>query len=173
MIGSWPAFDVKIARHIAASDGTVKHISEITNMSATNRRRVQENLSVKHAMISELEETARFPVQMLPSRQNNLNFLGRKAELEKINKALDWKNPENNAVRAYVIYGRRGVGKTELALEYSYSNPAGFDAIFWVECETNFMLRQSFTDMAKAVNLPTADRCGMRQPYRISSGDYN
>jgi hypothetical protein len=58
------------------------------------------------------------------------------------------------------IYGRRGVGKTDIALQYAYTNPAGFDAIFWIACETSITLRQSFTDMAVALNLPGADRNG-------------
>jgi hypothetical protein len=58
------------------------------------------------------------------------------------------------------IYGRRGVGKTDIALEYAYANVAGFEAIFWIQCETSITLRQSFTDMACALNLPGADRNG-------------
>jgi hypothetical protein len=58
------------------------------------------------------------------------------------------------------IYGRRGVGKTDIALQYAYTNPAGFEAIFWIQCETSITLRQSFTDMAVALNLPGADRNG-------------
>ena len=81
----------------------------------------------------------------------------------KINNALDWHNPNNAQLCTYTIYGRRGVGKTELALEYAYSNPAQFDVIFWVGCETSLILTQSFTDMAKAVNLPGADTPGMRK----------
>lgn len=58
------------------------------------------------------------------------------------------------------IYGRRGVGKTDIALQYAYTNPAGFEAIFWIQCETSITLRQSFTDMAIALDLPGADQHG-------------
>jgi hypothetical protein len=162
VINDWPAFDAKITTHIAALDGTVKHMSDITNLSSANRARFQKTLTARHAALPEPDDPASFPIAMLPSRQKNPKFFGRKAELEKINQALDWRNPENNPLRTYTIYGRRGVGKTELALEYAYSNPAKFDAIFWVGCETSLILRQSFTEMAKIINLPGADRHGIR-----------
>jgi len=56
---------------------------------------------------------------------------------------------------------RRGVGKTDIALQYAYTNPPGFDAIFWIQCETTLSLRQSFTEAAVELNLPGADRNGM------------
>ena len=135
-------------------------MNEITNFSAANRERYQKNLTNRHGAVHEPEEPATFPIQMLPYRKNP-RFYGRTSELDKINKALDWKIPGTKPLRTYTIYGRRGVGKTELALEYAYSNPAGFDAIFWVGCETGLILRQSFTDMAVRLNLPGADKHGM------------
>lgn len=160
VIKGWSAFDAKVSAHIAELDGTVKHLNEITNFSAANRQRYQKNLTTRQGAVHEPEEPATFPIQMLPLRKNP-RFYGRANELAKINQALDWKVPGTNPLRTYTIYGRRGVGKTELALEYAYSNPAGFDAIFWVGCETGLILRQSFTDMAVRLNLPGADKHGM------------
>ena len=62
--------------------------------------------------------------------------------------------------RKLTILNRRGVGKTDIALEYAYTNPSGIEAIFWIQCETSITLRQSFTDMAVQLNLPGADRNG-------------
>lgn len=158
----WPTFEEQISTHISVLDGTVKHLSEIRNFSPANRERIRKNLVAQNQLTSEPDESAKFPVQMLPSRRR-IKFYGRQAELEKINNALDWRISSNSELRTYTIYGRRGVGKTELALEYAYKNPARFDAIFWVGCETSLILRQSFTDMAKAVNLAGADTPGMRK----------
>jgi AAA+ ATPase superfamily predicted ATPase len=93
----------------------------------------------------EPEERASFPLTMLP-HTHNPNFYGRKEELAKIDKYLKWEG--NVALRTFSIYGRRGVGKTQIALEYAYRNPSRFDAIFWVGCETKLSLRQSFTNIA-------------------------
>jgi hypothetical protein len=164
LINSWPAFDEKINLHISELDSTVKHLNDITNLSSANRERIQRNLVVRHAPMPEPEESATFPIRILPYRRNP-RFYGRRAELDKINRALDWNNPDNPLLRTYTIYGRRGVGKTELALEYAYKNPAKFDAIFWVGCETALILRQSFTNMAIEVKLPGADKHGKRIYY--------
>jgi hypothetical protein len=39
-------------------------------------------------------------------------------------------------------------------------NPAGYDAVFWVQCETSVAIRQSFTDIAVALELPGAVKDG-------------
>jgi hypothetical protein len=147
--------------HISELEGTVKHLNDITNLSSANRERIQRNLLVRHAAVPEPDKPATFLIRMLPYRQNP-RFYGREAELDKINEALDWKNPDNAPLRTYTIYGRRGVGKTELALQYAHKNPAKFDAISWVGCETALALRQSFTNIAMEVKLPGADKHGRR-----------
>jgi hypothetical protein len=168
LIHSWLAFNEKINLHLSELDGTVKHLNDITNLSSANRERIQRSLTARYAAVPEPGEPALFPIRMLPYRKNP-RFYGREAELDKINQALDWNNPQNAPLRTYTIYGRRGVGKTELALEYSYKCPANFDAIFWIGCETGLILQQSFTDMAMEINLPGADKHGKRTPgYNVS-----
>jgi hypothetical protein len=157
--------------HISELDSTVKHLNDITNLFPANRERIQRNLAVRHVSVPEPEEPATFPIKMLPYRKNP-RFYGREAELDKIDQALDWNNPNNSLLRTYTIYGRRGVGKTELALEYSYANPANFDAVFWIACETSLLLRQSFTDMAIELKLPGADKRGKRIYVYIVSEEW-
>ena len=135
----------------------MKHLNDITSYSTVNLERQRKNLAIRHAPIVLPEETATFPITMIPKSQN-VEFYGRKDELDRINMYLDFKG--NPSLRTYTIYGRRGVGKTEIALQYAYTNPSGFEAIFWIQCETSLSLRQSFTDMAVALNLPGADRNG-------------
>ncbi len=91
------------------------------------------------------------------SRNKNENYYGRQAELQNIDEFL---GHEAKNLRTYTIYGRRGVGKTDIALEYAYTNPSRFEAIFWVNCETSVSLRQSYTDMAVALNISGADKDG-------------
>jgi hypothetical protein len=122
-----------------------------------NLERQVKTLSNRHAPVPQPDEHATFPIMMLPRSQNE-NFYGRQEELDRINQYLDYRGNAN--LRTYTIYGRRGVGKTDIALQYAYTNPSGFDAILWVQCETTLSLRQSFTDMAVALNLPGADRNG-------------
>jgi KaiC/GvpD/RAD55 family RecA-like ATPase len=105
----------------------------------------------------ENEETAAFPIKILPFRPNP-HFYGRQEELEKITQYLSPKGDQS--LRTYTIFGRRGVGKTEIALRFANTNTVEFDAIFWIQCETSVAIRQSFTDVAIALNLPRANRDG-------------
>jgi len=130
-----------------------------------NREIYARNLSLRHAPLVLPDEYATFPITMIQRSQNE-NFYGRQEELERINRFLDHRG--SNGLRTYTIYGRRGVGKTDIALQYAYTNPSGFEAIYWVQCETSLSLRQSFTDMAVELNLPGADRDG-KLPERLMS----
>jgi hypothetical protein len=153
----WKTLDSKINENLAEMEGVVKHLNEITSYSMVNLERQVKHLSLRHAPVPQPEEHATFPIIMLPNSQND-KFYGRQEELERINQYLDYRG--NAQLRTYTIYGRRGVGKTDIALQYAYTNPSGFDAIFWVQCETSLSLRQTYTDMAVALNLPGADRNG-------------
>jgi hypothetical protein len=151
--------DAKINENLKEMEGAVRHLNDITSYSMVNLERQVKHLSIRHAPIPQPEEHATFPIMMLPRGQND-NFYGRQEELDRINQYLDYRG--NTQLRTYTIYGRRGVGKTDIALQYAYTNPSGFEAVFWVQCETSLSLRQSFTDMAVALNLPGADRNGKR-----------
>lgn len=154
---AWPEFDTNVATQVSVLEATVRHLNEITSYSKVNQDRRVKNMSLRHALIPEAEETAAFPVKILPFRQNP-RFYGRQEELDKIIKYLSPK--DDQSLRTYTIYGRRGVGKTEIALQFANSNTASFDAIFWIQCETSVAIRQSFTDVAVSLNLPKADRDG-------------
>jgi hypothetical protein len=119
-------------------------------------------MNMRHALIPESEEPGTFPNRILPFAQNP-RFFGRSEELEKISKCLGPKDIDDRNLRTYTIYGRRGVGKTEIALQFAYTNRSGFDAIFWIQCETSVAIRQSFTNVAISLNLPGADREGRHE----------
>jgi hypothetical protein len=155
---AWLQLNALITQHLIALDATVKHLNEITSYSAVNLERNVKNLALRHAPVPEAEEHANFPCSLIPFQQND-RFYGREAEMQKIIAHLTPKK-ETAELRTYTIFGRRGVGKTEIALQYAYENPSGFDAIFWIQCETSVSIRQSFTDVAVALNLPGADRTG-------------
>lgn len=137
-------------------DASIKHLNDINAYTRVNLERANKNLTLRHAQVTQPEENVTFPCTRLP-RNKNINFYGRTAELQNIDKFLGHKSPN---LRTYTIYGRRGVGKTDIALEYAHTNPSNFDAIFWVNCETSVALRQSFSDIAVELNIPGADRNG-------------
>src|SRR5437016_546338 len=124
---AWPEFNENVTVQISLLDSTVRHLNEITNYSKVNQDRKVKNMSLKHALVPESEETAAFPIKILPFSQNP-HFYGRQEELEKITQYLSPK--DDQSLRTYTIYGRRGVGKTEIALQFANSNTLGFDYIF-------------------------------------------
>jgi len=155
---AWPQINAQLQQHFAALDSTVKHLNDITNYSKVNQENTVKNLALRYGPVPESEEHTSFPCIKVPFLQND-KFFGRKSEMKKI---VDHLTPDKeiSELRTYTIYGRRGVGKTEIALQYAYENPSGFDAIFWIQCETSVTLRQSFTDVAVALNLPNAGSLG-------------
>jgi hypothetical protein len=143
----------------------VKHVNDVTSYSKANQDRQIKNMSLRHALMAESDEPGTFPNIILPFSKNS-RFYGRAVELEKIEKYLSPK--DDQSLRTYTIYGRRGVGKTEIALQFAYMNQAGFDAIFWIQCETSVSIRQSFTNVAVALNLPGADRDGHHEENQLA-----
>jgi len=149
----------QLEEHFAAMDSTIRILNQMTTNSRTNLEQAVRHLSIRQPSSPVLEEHARFPCRRLPFLQNE-NFFGREKELQKITEHLEPKQDVSD-LRTFTIYGKRGVGKSEIALQYAYLNPSGFDAIFWIQCETSISLRQSFTDIAVKLKLPDADENGM------------
>ncbi|CAM6001910.1 unnamed protein product [Sphagnum balticum] len=154
---AWKALQARIEENLKEMEGYRKHVNDIMSYSKVNVDKQVTNLARRHALVNVPEENAAFPIVFLP-RNPNEKFYGREEELERISKFVDFRN--NKTLRTYTIYGRRGVGKTNIAMEYAKRNPVGFDAIFWVSCETNLALRQSFSDMAVELGIPGADKNG-------------
>lgn len=155
------ALDTRINDYLSQMDSVIKHLNDINSYSKINLDQRIKNLSLRETQAAYPEEKATFPVMLLP-RKKNVDFYGRTVELQNIN---DFLHHESKSLRTYTIYGRRGVGKTDLALEYAYTNTSRFDAVFWVKCETSVGLRQSFADIAIALNIPWADRNGEAKAY--------
>lgn len=155
----WPAVDKQIHEYIFEIETAGKHLGEMTAFSKLNQQRQIRDLAWRHVPVPPPEENVSFPIIWLNNRGRNEEFYGRKSELQKIDSALD--HTDNKSLQTYTIYGRRGVGKTDIALEYACSNPSQFDAIFWIKCETAIAIRQSYNDVAVELGLQGADRHGM------------
>lgn len=84
-------------------------------------------------------ETARshdeFRVGLVVNRLQNRHFVGRKNAVFHINNTLQGNASNQDSMRAIVLYGTGGVGKTQLALQYAYLSHAQskYDSVFWVE----------------------------------------
>ncbi|PJO44873.1 tetratricopeptide repeat protein [Lysinibacillus xylanilyticus] len=79
--------------------------------------------------------------------QRNINFVGRKSLLEKIQNELN----KNNVV---AIHGMWGMGKTQLAIEYSYVYRNDYEVLIWLAAESHEILINSYRNIARNLGLP-------------------
>jgi Cdc6-like AAA superfamily ATPase len=150
----------KIKDYLDSMENTVKHLQSIGATSranqATSTKLIELGLRDRDQE-KDGAEKALFPVETLPHYPRDC-FVGREKEIENIRQRLSSTDPDR--LRTYLIYGRRGIGKTQIALEYCERYRKDYDAIFWVRCETSASLRQSFADIAVALELDGADKNG-------------
>ncbi|KAH7416710.1 hypothetical protein BKA64DRAFT_701492 [Cadophora sp. MPI-SDFR-AT-0126] len=161
----WPEVNERINGQTKTLDLAVKHVNDLTNYSKANRDLEILNIKMKHALMPEDEERGSFPVKKLPFERNE-RFYGRRAELDEMLECL--RPRDDHSFRTYTIYGKRGVGKTAMALQFAYANEKTYDAIFWIQCETSVTIRQSFTNVAMALNIPAADRDGRHEENQMA-----
>ena len=169
----WPPFRrVKIEPAIEAMGDCVTQIHSIAAFSTLRKDRQTSYVAQKLEGTLNMQEYSQFPCISVPLLRNK-KFYGREQILQRIGNHLDWKsNPSQKTTRTYTIYGRRGIGKTHIALEYVYRNEKTFDAIFWIQCETAASLRKSFTDMALSLRIPKAVQGGPHEENLILCHDW-
>ncbi|KAH6690247.1 hypothetical protein BKA61DRAFT_287339 [Leptodontidium sp. MPI-SDFR-AT-0119] len=151
----WPDLNSSANHHISTLYGTVQHVSELTRITSVNQQ--LKSLSITPEQEStQIATSVTFPVSILPYEPNP-TFCGRQEELKRIAAFLGPK--EDASFKTYSIYGRRGVGKTSLALQFAHScaDDATYDAIFWIQCETSVSIRQSFAKIARVLEIPGAE----------------
>jgi hypothetical protein len=74
-------------------------------------------------------------------------FTGREKDLGRLFKALSGPG------RVYVVSAEGGMGKTALAVEYTYRFEASYDYIFWVQAETPVGTLETFNEIGLVLNL--------------------
>ena len=85
------------------------------------------------------------PLFNIPFSRNGL-FTGQQEILEVIHKNLVTK-ARSDRTSSYVLYGLGGVGKTQIAIEYSYRHQADFDIIYWLRADDYDTLLRSYLQL--------------------------
>jgi tetratricopeptide (TPR) repeat protein len=100
------------------------------------------------------QEASRFPGSMPPiwnvPHPRNPNFTGRDKLLETLRESLT--SGQTAALTA--LHGLGGVGKTQLALEYTYRFAPDYDLVWWVRAEDASSLTGDYAGLAGPLNLP-------------------
>lgn len=98
------------------------------------------------------------------------HFTGREEEIESIGNALGVVC--NNAPTRYAIYGRAGLGKTQLASKYaelSYAYPQRYSVITWISGATIENLTQGFTNILSLIGHPDCHNSNQTQRAKLIS----
>ncbi|KAL9026672.1 MAG: hypothetical protein Q9196_004695 [Gyalolechia fulgens] len=84
--------------------------------------------------------------------KRNTIFTGRDEELEQLQRYLSTPMKYNEP-RSCAIHGIGGVGKTQLALEYTYRYRSSYQAIFWLRTENTVELLESFSSIGNKLGV--------------------
>lgn len=87
-------------------------------------------------------------------QNHNPDFVGRQEALIKIKEGFQ---NDNKGIIIQVITGLGGLGKTQLAIEYSYRFSTNYDIIWWARGEQPSFLAADFIELAKKLNLSLKD----------------
>ena len=87
------------------------------------------------------------PCRLLETEYRNDEFFGRENILETIGRALlppkdKAISAESEGLRQLALCGMGGMGKTEIANEFTLRNKEAFDAVFWMRADETAKLGQ-------------------------------
>lgn len=89
-------------------------------------------------------------VWRVPAR--NVAFTGRSEVIEQLRDSL--LAQRTTAVLPQALYGLGGVGKTQVALEYTHRFAADYDVVWWINAEQPHLIRQELAELADPLGLP-------------------
>lgn len=137
----WIDIEANVGLHIAAQQltrqGHQDILSRISAMAAS-------------PSISNEESRSTALYRLIPHIPNP-EFFGRKTELRRMHEVLIPERESRLVVLS--IVGEAGVGKSQLALRFAYSNFNNFQAIFWISADTSIKIAQAYEEIAIEVGL--------------------
>jgi hypothetical protein len=112
---------------------------------------------------TELRKTLHLPCVLLNTHSANENFCGREDILDRLAaELLPSKNivtASSTALQQFALCGFGGIGKTEIAREFSRRHKASFDAVFWVVADEIAKLDHNYQQISLALGLEDSSEC--------------
>ena len=93
-------------------------------------------------------------------------FTGRDQLLQELHVALHTKTAAA-ITQPQAVHGLGGVGKTQLAIEYTWANHAEYDAVLWAATESRAELHANVATLAAVLRLPEA--AARQQEVRVAA----
>ena len=79
----------------------------------------------------------------------NFSFFGRESELTLMHETLQFHlEPAKRGPACCIVHGMGGIGKTQIALQYTYAYEHHYEAIFWLKAQTKIELAKSYAAIA-------------------------
>lgn len=121
--------------------------------------------------MSSARQGSKLPCYILPLSRNK-RFFGRSEVLREISSTFfsssevenDLGDESTNEAKTFAICGPGGMGKTQIAAEFAFSQKDQFDAIFWIFADTAMKVSEGFSKIALELELVEPDSVDSRDP---------
>lgn len=111
----------------------------------------------------EIRKTLHLPCFLLNTHSSNEDFCGREDILDRLAEELlpskNMMTASSGALRQFALCGFGGIGKTEIAREFSRRHKASFDAVFWVAADEIAKLDHHYQKISSTLGLEDSSEC--------------
>jgi tetratricopeptide (TPR) repeat protein len=130
--------------------GITQNIEAPSSETRTRIDKKKKPSNVDTSRQKNITSNAEFPIIGIPFSQNR-NFSGRQNVLDLIR---DKFTNKKSSIPIYAITGLGGIGKTQIAVHYSYEYANEYDLIWWIRSETDASISADYQALSDALLLP-------------------